>query len=142
MDATYKELTTLLKNRNLKVTSNRLEVLSLIAGYSSAIPYSLLQKSLEDFDRVTLYRILKTLLDKGIIHKASVSRNEVYYALCKQFCNSEEHNHNHIHFKCLKCNSVSCVDVPSDISIQIPNALIQEIDIQVKGLCSACNYSN
>lgn len=128
----------LLRNRSLKATPKRLELLNTVANYNSAIPYSVLQKKLSHFDRVTLYRTLNALLDSGIIHKASVSTDEVYYAMCKEYCTSECHNHKHVHFKCLECLEVSCVDVQNTLQIQIPNVKINQVEIEVSGVCSKC----
>jgi len=138
MNLSQEKMVLLLKDRQIKATSKRMEVLTLIANYNSAIPYSSLQKSLQGFDRVTLYRTLNTLLDGGVIHKASVSTDEVYYAMCRHYCTSEKHHHKHIHFKCTACKSVSCVETTSPISIEVPNASVQEIEIEVKGICETC----
>lgn len=128
----------LLRDRSLKVTPKRLELLTLIANYKSAIPYSGIQKHLKNFDRVTLYRTLNALLNGGIIHKASVSTDEVYYAMCREYCSSGCHNHKHVHFKCTECLEVSCVDVTNTIQIQIPNVLIKQVEIEVSGVCDKC----
>ncbi|NJB81814.1 Fur family transcriptional regulator [Wenyingzhuangia aestuarii] len=128
----------LLRDRNLKATPKRLELLTVVAAFNSAIPYSELQKKLKHFDRVTLYRTLHALLDGGIIHKASVSSDEVYYAMCKEYCTSECHNHKHVHFKCVECLEVSCVNTTNTIQIQIPNVQIQQVDVEVSGVCSKC----
>ncbi|NIJ45518.1 Fur family ferric uptake transcriptional regulator [Wenyingzhuangia heitensis] len=132
------KFTDLLRDRNLKATPKRLELLTVIANYNSAIPYSELQKKLKHFDRVTLYRTLNALLDSGIIHKASVSTDDTYYAMCKEYCTTECHNHKHVHFKCVECLEVSCVDTTNTIQIQIPNVKIQQVDIEVSGVCEKC----
>ncbi|MGY5353958.1 Fur family transcriptional regulator [Wenyingzhuangia sp. IMCC45467] len=133
------QFTNLLRDRNLKATPKRLELLRVIANYNSAIPYSEIQKMLKHFDRVTLYRTLNAMLDSGIIHKASVSTDEVYYAMCKEYCTSECHNHKHVHFKCIECLEVSCVDVTNPIQVQIPNVVIKQVEIEVSGVCEKCN---
>ncbi|MEN8825705.1 MAG: transcriptional repressor [Wenyingzhuangia sp.] len=131
-------LENLLRSRNLKVTSRRLELLTIISNYTSAIPYSKIQKSLKNFDRVTLYRTLKVLLDGGIIHKAFVNNDDVYYARCRQHCTSDCHDHKHIHLKCTVCREVSCVDVIHPVQIKIPNVIIKQIEIEVSGVCENC----
>ena len=128
----------LLQSRDLKATSKRIEILEMIAKYGSAMPYSELQKSLENFDRVTLYRNINTLMDSGIIHKASTRGQETYYAICSHQCTSKYHNHQHIHFKCMNCMEVSCLQIDSQVSIQIPNVQIQNIEIEASGICENC----
>ncbi len=128
----------ILQARDLKATSKRLEVLQTIADYGSAMPYSELQKALTNFDRVTLYRNINTLMDKGVIHKASTRGQETYYAICSHHCTAEHHNHQHIHFKCTSCKEVSCMEIDDHISVQIPNVQIQNIEIEASGICENC----
>ena len=132
------ELRAMLKARKLKTTVARLHLLNVIADYGTAIPYSSIQQALKETDRVTLYRTLNTLLDKGIIHKALKDENDTYYALCTHRCSSVAHNHEHIHFKCSSCHEVSCVPMPTPFNVEIPDAIVNSIEIQVTGLCSKC----
>jgi Fur family ferric uptake transcriptional regulator len=128
----------ILRARDLKVTAKRLEVLQAIENYGSAMPYSELQRSLSGFDRVTLYRNINTLMDKGVIHKASTRGAETYYAICSHHCTSEGHNHQHIHFKCTSCKEVSCLQIGQNLTIQIPNVQVQNIEIEASGICQNC----
>lgn len=139
MESQKEKLGALLRDRNLKATPKRLELLTLVFEYGSAIPYSILQKKLKSYDRVTLYRTLNALLDGGIIHKASVTSSEVYYAMCKEYCTAQCHNHKHVHFKCSECLKVSCVEVKNPINIEIPNVIINDIVIELSGVCSNCH---
>ena len=128
----------ILRKRKLKATPTRIQVLDTIKAYSSAIPYSAIQNNLVDFDRVTLYRTINTLLDKGIIHKAYTTDDEVFYALCGDHCDSHDHHHDHIHFKCTSCNTVSCVNLPQNIAISLPSYQIEKLSINAVGVCAGC----
>ena len=127
----------LLRKRSLRATTQRLDVLKVIDTYGKAIPYSLLRKSLQDLDRVTLYRTINTLLDSGIIHKAMVDSGETYYALCNISCSSHAHHHEHVHFKCEDCQEVTCVET-SFPPIDIPGYQIEAIKIEATGKCQNC----
>lgn len=127
-----------LRDRGLRATPKRLEMLTLIANYGSAIPYATIQKNFKNYDRVTLYRTIKTLVDSGIIHKASVNSDDIYYAMCKHHCSQSGHHHRHVHFKCTSCLKVSCLDVVAPVKIDIPKVVIQQVDIEVSGLCEKC----
>lgn len=131
-------LTELLRNRKLKVTSKRLEVLGVIREHSSAISYSALQASLHDFDRVTLYRTIHSLIENGIIHKALTEENETFYALCSTTCTSASHIHKHIHFKCVECNGVTCVESVHPIQLSIVGYSIENVEVEARGRCAAC----
>ena len=132
------DLSELLRSRKLKSTPTRLKVLEAISGYSKAIPYSKLQATLENFDRVTLYRNLNTLLDHGIVHKAIIEDGETYYALCASSCSSDNHHHKHVHFKCTLCGEVSCVKPENDLELILPNFKVENFEVEVTGTCPKC----
>lgn len=132
------ELKEILRKRDLKATSTRLDVLATISNYNSAIPYSEIQKSLIDFDRVTLYRTINILVDKGIIHKATTIGEESYFAMCGTACNSEDHQHDHIHFTCKVCNKVSCLHLSDKIMVSVPGHQIDQLNIEASGTCDTC----
>ncbi len=137
--STIKEL---LKNRKLKVTTTRIDVLEHLMSYASAMPYSLLQKKLKNTDRITLYRTIKTLIEKGLIHQAIFSQEETYYAVCSNTCTHQSHLHNHIHFKCNKCLEVSCEHLKKEISVAVKGLQISEVSINASGLCRKCSGLN
>jgi len=127
-----------LRERSLKVTPIRMELLTLLANHGVALPYSEIQKQLKSFDRVTLYRTINALMDNGIVHKASTSGDETYYALCSQQCSKHCHKHEHIHFKCTQCGEVSCVHIEQAFNISLPNYQIDDVSIEVTGVCKKC----
>ena len=131
----FKEL---LNRRDLKATIHRLKLLSTLQEYGSAMPNSEIQKSMQSTDRVTLYRTLEVLMDQGIIHKALTEDNESYYAICGQQCSKDQHHHEHIHFKCNSCNTVTCQELRTKVKVLIPGHEIQHVSIHVKGVCKDC----
>ncbi|MBL6871273.1 MAG: transcriptional repressor [Flavobacteriales bacterium] len=132
-------LSDLLKKRGLKATVNRVNLLEKMQKHGSAMGYSSIQNEMKPIDRVTLYRILESLKEKGVIHKAFQENNETYYAICGTTCNTKTHSHEHIHFKCSNCNSVTCVEQVKSINIKIPNYEIHDFSINATGLCFNCN---
>lgn len=132
-------LAELLRERKLKATPTRLDVLSVISDYNKAIPFSEIQHALHGFDRVTLYRTLHALVDNGIIHKALIDEKETFFAMCSKNCTSDTHNHKHIHFKCSRCQAVTCVQTVNPISLSIPGHLIEDFEIEATGVCASCN---
>lgn len=131
----FKEI---LKKRNLRATSQRLDLLLELEKYKSAMPYSAIQKKLDAMDRVTLYRTLETLTEQGVIHKAFQENNEVFYAVCGEKCSNEVHHHDHIHFKCVKCEVVTCENINNSINVSLPEYEIHKISINVSGVCARC----
>jgi len=131
---------TLLRDFKLRATPNREEILHLFLMKNYALSHSDIEKEIENnLDRVTLYRTLKTFLDKGLIHKVLDDEGSLKYALCKEACNTAEHHHDHVHFKCNKCGHTSClnVDVPS---IRLPKGYhAKEVNLLIQGTCERCN---
>ncbi len=128
----------LLHSRGLRATSSRTQVLEMIARQSSAVPYSTLQDELSELDRVTLYRTLQTLVTHGLIHKAVIDHDQTYYALCPQQCSSSRHAHEHLHFLCTLCETVTCVELPQALDIELPGYTIDTLELEVSGVCPSC----
>ena len=131
-------ISTLLTSRKLRSTKIRQDVLSLIQNTGRAVSNSIIKKSLGDFDRVTRYRTLNVLEEKGMLHKAYTENNETYFAICTSNCTTSEHDHKHIHFKCEKCMVVKCVKPQNSIEIDLPNFQINSLNVEVSGVCDNC----
>ncbi|MFK7756625.1 MAG: Fur family transcriptional regulator [Flavobacteriales bacterium] len=138
MTESKEALQSILKSHQLRVTQKRLDVLAIIRNYESAIPHSRIQEELKNFDRVTLYRTILALLENGIIHKIHVEGKEVYYALCGHSCDVDDHNHQHVHFNCVECESVTCLEPDHPFNISLKGFQIEEVDVQLKGVCDNC----
>jgi len=128
----------LLHQHSLKATATRVALLTKMDAYLNAMPYSAIQKEIGSVDRVTLYRTIETLSEHGIIHLAYKDNQETYYAICGAACSEHAHHHDHIHFSCTQCKSVTCQDLPNKINISLPDYQVEEISIQVKGICKDC----
>ena len=128
----------LLQSRKLKATSTRIELLTKMYKFGSAISYSEIQKQMSPIDRVTLYRTIESLKKCGIIHIAFQDQNESYYAVCGKTCDENNHHHEHVHFKCKKCNTITCEELNKNFNISLPNYQIEKISINVEGICKVC----
>lgn len=128
-----------LKDFNLRATPNRKEILKLFLDRSYALSHGDIEKEIENsLDRVTVYRTLKTFLDKGLIHKVLDDSGGIKYALCNEACTAAEHHHNHVHFKCTACGQTYClnIEVPS---VKLPKGYQEdEINLLIQGKCKQC----
>ena len=138
MSSSNQHIETLLRSRKLKATPNRISLLNEIASYESAIPFSAIQDKLKNINRVTLYRSMHILLEKGIIHKAYNKNNDMYYAMCGDKCTATAHNHNHVHFECTTCNQIKCEYLNQEVQIYLPGHQISEVNITLRGTCKDC----
>lgn len=72
---------------NLRPTACRIEVLKAFEGVGFALSQGDIELKLQAaFDRVTIYRTLKTFLSQGLIHKVLDDQGGAKYALCKDLC--------------------------------------------------------
>ena len=135
-----KEFTALLKANGLKVTQPRLRVLESISAKSTAIKQPELEKIFKnEIDRVTLYRILSSFEEKGILHKVFDLHGTATYAICSTRCSAHHHHDQHIHFICSVCNNVFCLDEIALPKINLPNNFsLHQIAINAVGICDNC----
>jgi Fur family ferric uptake transcriptional regulator len=132
-----------LKNKNIRVTGFRLQVLELFEKSKHALEINDVEKALGDHDRITLYRTIKTFIDKGVLHEIVLPGESKKLALCDSSCGSDKeghghHSHEHIHFKCIKCGQVECIDEVGYPTINLPGYVVKEINVSAKGYCRAC----
>ncbi|MDR1681475.1 MAG: transcriptional repressor [Prevotellaceae bacterium] len=62
-------------------------------------------------DRVTLYRILQSFCEDGKVHRIFGNNGKTYYARCRG-CVAGAHHDNHPHFRCLRCEAITCIERP------------------------------
>lgn len=135
------EIKSILKEYDLRNTSCREEILDIFLQRNFALSHADIESTIhEDFDRVTVYRTLKTFLDKGLIHKVLDDEGVTKYALCKERCTHTEHHHEHVHFKCTSCGLTNCLDNVQIPVISLPSGYsLTETSLLMQGVCQNCN---
>jgi Fur family ferric uptake transcriptional regulator len=131
----------LLKDFRLRTTQTRQEILHLFLRSDYALSHGDIEKEIDSsLDRVTVYRTLKTFLDKGLIHKVLDDEGSLKYALCNEACTVAGHHHNHVHFKCTKCGQTNCLTNVEIPSMKLPKGYkAKEINLLIQGVCEACS---
>ncbi|MDD2982358.1 MAG: transcriptional repressor [Crocinitomicaceae bacterium] len=117
-------------------TVSKRKVLDFFKKHDHAISHELIEQGLSgSMDRVTIYRILKSFEEDGLIHKIVDENSKSHYALCQE-CNSQ-HVHNHMHFQCTNCEKVECLDY--DLEVPMPNGYqLKNMQLIASGLCKDC----
>lgn len=129
----------ILKNHRLRITNCRLDVIDFFMEKSKALSQSDLENRFKDYDRVTLYRTLGSFLESGILHKIPNATGVATYGLCHETCSPEQHDHNHIHFKCNNCGQIECLDDKAVPSVSVPSGYqIESVNLIVDGVCAEC----
>ncbi|MBL3654639.1 Fur family transcriptional regulator [Fulvivirga sediminis] len=130
----------ILNDYKLKSTPCRSEVLQLLVNNEHALSNSDIENQIDvSHDRVTVYRTLKSFLDKGIIHKVLDDEGVTKYAVCHE-CSKEEHHHEHVHFKCDNCGLTQCMDNIQIPQVKLPSGFTaKEKNLLIQGICDQCN---
>jgi Fur family ferric uptake transcriptional regulator len=131
----------LLERTGLNATSNRLKVLEVIGANSSPLSageiFTTLSRSTA-INRVTVYRILDLLVEKGIVDRISGGGRAFFYGLAPN-----ENHRSHPHFYCKYCGNMECLDPESLVLDTAPlhrtyPGRIEHVEIRVEGVCKTC----
>lgn len=133
---TFMDAEKILKLHNLKNTGCRKYIINELLKSESALSEYEIKQSLPDlFDRITFYRSLKTLEEKGIIHRVILHDATSKYALNKDILN----NANHAHFHCVKCDEVVCLESQIAPPVDLPKGFsLDSAQVLFEGTCPHC----
>lgn len=130
----------ILAEHDLRKTKVRLAVLDSYLAKKVAISHPDMEELHPDFDRVTLFRTLKTFEEKGIIHQAIDGTTATKYALCHADCSEEHHLDNHAHFHCTSCGDTICLEHVVVPQVGLPPGYQMETSqLVMQGKCSKCS---
>ncbi len=131
-------MTEIFLNKNIRQTAFREKVLAVFDNNKTALSIEFLESEIGEHDRTTLYRTIKTFIDKGVLHEVVLPNEPKKLALCDTSCSSEEHVHQHIHFKCTSCTKIYCKEIDELPTIAIPGFTVNSFEINASGLCNKC----
>ncbi len=126
---------TILKNKQIKITAQRLIVLKYLDKHcihpTADKIYSDLKKNNPSLSKTTVYNALETLSKHGIIQSLTISGSELRYDI--------DHGMHH-HFYCKRCGIIV------DIELKCPNIEkmkqfgheVEEVHGYIKGVCKNC----
>ena len=129
---------TVLQKESLKVTPTRIAVLSYL--YSTKLPCEVddifhhVDKEHHDADRVTIYRVLEALSEKGLIKKLEFGEGKYRYEIAGD---------DHHHLICEKCGKIEDISdcgisrMEKDIKKK-KNFVIKRHSLEFYGVCQSC----
>lgn len=130
----------ILERNKIKPTAMRLLVLQFLLNNKTAISLTDVENHFDKSDRTTLYRTLKTFVEKDISHKIDDGTGVTKYALCEENCHCEIGTDLHLHFHCTNCNKTVCITDYKIPTISLPKGYVAEdANLVVKGICDICN---
>jgi Fur family ferric uptake transcriptional regulator len=128
-------------SRDLEPLANRVRVLEVIGGNPSPLSaqdiYATLNRS-SAINRVTVYRILEMLVDKGLVERLSGGGRSLVYGLAPN-----ENHPAHPHFHCKSCGALQCLQ-PGSLKVDLRGiersfaGEIRSVEIRVDGICQNC----
>ena len=133
------DVRTILNICKLKATPCRTQILEMLVYAEHALAHADIEQQIDpSIDRVTVYRTLKTFLDRGLIHKVLDDEGLTKYAFCQE-CSKEIHNHEHVHFKCESCGQTQCLENIRIPEINLPSGFLStQKNILIQGICNQC----
>ena len=126
---------TILKNNELKITPQRLEILHYLDTHCSHPTveeiYSALKQKNPSLSKTTVYNALETLKKHHIIQTVTISGTETRY----DFKDTPHH-----HFLCSRCGAIIDINIacPNIEKIQEDGYQIDELHGYFKGICPKC----
>ncbi len=124
----------------MKQTRNTIaksKIISMLQASEVALSHAEIESAIDiEVNRVTIYRILERLIEAGTIHKVVNTDGAMKFAICHH-C-SVTHQHNHVHFSCVDCKEVTCLeDVIPSFKLSRQYEVI-DANFMLSGRCPAC----
>jgi Fur family ferric uptake transcriptional regulator len=131
----------LLSVKGLDPTPNRIGIMETIGNKALPIGAQEIFEALHrtvKIHRVTVYRILDLLVEKGVLERLGGWGRSLLYAMAPS-----KYHPAHPHFHCKTCGAMYCLQ-PLSLNFDIRNIQcsfageIKNVEIQVSGICRNC----
>lgn len=124
----------------ISATDHRLRILEVIGNNNAPLNAQEIFDTLSRgraINRVTVYRVLDSLVENGLVEKISGGRAS-FYGLAPN-----AHHQRHPHFYCRECGRINCL-APQSVSMdtsaleRIFPGKIDSVEVRVEGICKHC----
>lgn len=130
------EASALLRATGERVTPARRAVLAVLMRARRALSHHEVEAALggaRAVDRVTLYRVLDWLVERGLAHRVIGLDRTGRYSLARGA------HGRHAHFQCSGCGTVICLDRAAPRRVRLPQGFRSEaVEVTIKGRCPRC----
>jgi Fur family ferric uptake transcriptional regulator len=116
-----------------KATQLRVAILAFFPDHPATIPAQELEQHFADTaNRVSIYRTLEWLEERGLIHRIATTDRAWSFALGGG-------SHRHVHFTCTSCGQTSCLGHTTVAAPRLPPGYrADEVEVVVHGTCDSC----
>lgn len=131
----------MLESRGITPTLLREAVLSSIGDADrplAAVEIMASVRSRMPINKVTFYRIIDLLVDKGLVRRLSAGDRAFRYGM-----GETSYHPDHPHFVCTRCGAMECLEpelLPAGINnLQAGDKrIIKRVDVRFEGICESC----
>jgi len=128
------------KIKKVKPTAVRIVVLRHLIGQKKAQSLKYIETSLDQTDRSSIFRSLKTFEEHKVIHSIDDGSGMTKYAVCIEGCNCDLEDL-HYHFYCTSCEMTFCLLDNPIPTVNLPTSFkMAQANMVIKGLCDKCNH--
>lgn len=119
-------------------TPTRVAVLAILLRSEQPLNHVEIQSRLQKqqaVNRVTVYRVLEWLVQRGLAHKILNEQGVGHFA-----ASTERTQHAHAHFHCERCGQFYCLpDMPSAAAGLPTGFIARDAELTVHGFCVECS---
>jgi Fur family ferric uptake transcriptional regulator len=124
-------------------TGARRNVLACLITAGRALSHAEIETLLAntDLDRVTLYRVLDWLVDRGLAHRVGGLSG---FDRAMRFAFSRPQRRSaHAHFQCVRCGTTMCLDDVAVPVLPVPGGIeLQGVELAAYGYCEKCSLAH
>lgn len=145
LDQAIKQAQVRLKQAGLRITRPRMVVLELLLQTRVPMsPYRIheqLTSAGKKVDVVSVYRVLETLQEIGLVHRIGMADGYLACAL------GHTHAHEGQYFQCSHCGEVVELDLAREVVSKMREELadkgfvIEDLNVELSGRCAGCSHS-
>ena len=130
----------LLREKGIRPTELRKEVLRILFGEGRPLSWkdTFTRFTGKRVNKVSLYRTLSLLEEKGLVHKILGTDGAWHY--CAHIIEGKKCPGNHPHFLCLACGRMICLSDQALPTVQVPEGCVVEgKQLLAYGHCPSCS---
>lgn len=133
-----KDIIQKLETKGIKPTANRILVMKALAGASTPLSLSNIEKLMVSMDKSSIFRVLTLFLEHDAVHAFEDGRGILNYELCEEDGKCDHHD-GHIHFYCESCQRSFCMEDIHIPSFELPAGFSpHSVSFVIKGECPEC----
>jgi Fur family ferric uptake transcriptional regulator/Fur family zinc uptake transcriptional regulator len=115
-----------------------MEILQFLIERARPLSHAEVRNAMPGMDRVTLYRTLESLVEKGVAHQ--VQGPDGAWRFCSHKPSGDRCPGNHPHFLCVSCGKMICLTDQFLPRVEVPDRYeVEGKQLVVYGKCSDCS---